>query len=606
MKISALSTALFLLAALGAGGTARATEYYVATTGSDSAAGTMDAPWATLQKAANTAVAGDTVWIRGGTYMITTPVNSGAGISFSKSGTSSANINYFAYTGEHPKFDFTNLQISTTGYTMGMTVSGSYLHFKGLEICCVPMNMYSNNGISVTGSAAYDTFELLDMHGNSGNGIFIGNKSGGGHLVLNCDAHDNYDATSNQGQGQNADGFGIHYQTSGASSTIRGCRAWWNSDDGYDLINQEVPVTVENSWAFGNGYANYGALNPTDGNGNGFKMGSSKTGIRHTVQNNVAWKNKATGFYANHSTGGNNWYNNTSFMNGHQYDMLASSFDSSGNVVMTITLTGALAHVMRNNIGYPNKNQNMTGVDTMFNTWDLNITPASSDFASVSDPSVNMTGMQIEGMGALGPRQADGSLPDVDFMHLAAGSHMIDKGTDVGLPYNGAAPDLGAYEYGATTGGTSGSGGAAGAAGGAGTGGITSAGTGGAASGGTSGTGSGGSGAAGKAGSSSGGSPGMGGATTTTGTGGTGTTASGGVSGGSGGTPGGSGGVSGGSGGTPGGSGGATATGGTASGETASSGCSCAVDGPAGGASLLALLGVLVLTGRRGRRRWSV
>ena len=28
---------------------------------------------------------------------------------------------------------------------------------------------------------------------------------------------------------------------------IRGCRAWWNSDDGYDLINQEVPVTVENS-----------------------------------------------------------------------------------------------------------------------------------------------------------------------------------------------------------------------------------------------------------------------------------------------------------------------------------------------------------------------
>ena len=29
-----------------------------------------------------------------------------------------------------------------------------------------------------------------------------------------------------------------------------------------------------------------------------------------------AWKNKASGFYANHSSGGNTWYNNTSFMNG--------------------------------------------------------------------------------------------------------------------------------------------------------------------------------------------------------------------------------------------------------------------------------------------------
>ncbi|HEY4392823.1 MAG TPA: right-handed parallel beta-helix repeat-containing protein, partial [Polyangia bacterium] len=327
MKISRLSfvfpSAIFVVV-LVAAGTARATEYYVATTGSDSNAGTMAAPWATLQKAANTAVAGDTVWIRGGTYLITTPTNSSTGLSFTKSGTASANINYFAYQGEVPKFDFTNLQISTSGYTMGFTVTGSYLHFKGLEICCVPMNMFSNNGISVSGSAANDTFELLNMHHNSGNGIFVGNKSGGGHLILNCDAHDNYDATSNQGQGQNADGFGVHYQTSGATTIVRGCRAWWNSDDGYDLINQEVPVTVENSWAMMNGYAMYGTFNPADGNGNGFKMGSSKTGIRHLVQNNVAWKNKANGFYANHSTGGNTWYNNTSFMNGSQYNMLAS------------------------------------------------------------------------------------------------------------------------------------------------------------------------------------------------------------------------------------------------------------------------------------------
>jgi len=37
---------------------------------------------------------------------------------------------------------------------------------------------------------------------------------------------------------------------------------------------------------------------------------------------------------------------------------------------------------------------------------------------------------------------------------------MIDKGTDVGLPFTGAAPDLGAYEFGATgTGGSTAAGG---------------------------------------------------------------------------------------------------------------------------------------------------
>lgn len=434
-----------------------ATDYYVATTGDDANPGTMDSPFATLQKGANIAVAGDTVYIRGGTYAITTPATSGAGIQFTKSGTADdKRIRYWAYPGEVPVFDFSKMVLSTTGYTHGFVVSGSFLHFKGIEICNVPMNTFSNNGVAVT-AGGNDIFELLNMHHNSGNGLFIGSKSAGGHLVLNCDAHDNYDATSSQGQGQNADGFGVHYQTAGATTTIRGCRAWWNSDDGYDLINQEVPVIVENSWAMGNGYADYGNTNPSSGNGNGFKMGSSKTGVRHIVQNNVAWKNKASGFYANHSTGGNTWYNNSSYSNGTQYNMLASPADDPNT---TITLSGALAHIMRNNIGYPNKNTNMTGVDSQFNTWDLSITPASKDFVSLSDPSMTVKDASAELSGALGPRQADGSLPNVDFLKLAMGSAMIDKGTDVGLPFTGMAPDLGAYEYGATV--SAGAGGAIG------------------------------------------------------------------------------------------------------------------------------------------------
>lgn len=42
--------------------------YHVAPHGSDSAAGSLASPWRTIQKAANTAVAGDTVIVHGGTY----------------------------------------------------------------------------------------------------------------------------------------------------------------------------------------------------------------------------------------------------------------------------------------------------------------------------------------------------------------------------------------------------------------------------------------------------------------------------------------------------------------------------------------------------------
>jgi MYXO-CTERM domain-containing protein len=169
--------------------------------------------------------------------------------------------------------------------------------------------------------------------------------------------------------------------------------------------------------------------------------------------------------------------------------MLASTWSApngGGTRTDGVTLTGAAAHIMRNNLAFPNKNEYITGygVDTQFNSWDLNITPAAKDFLSITDTSVGGTGQAIEATSlALGPRQADGSLPNIDFLKLAAGSAMIDKGTDVKLPFVGAAPDLGAYEFGASgvagaagTGGAVGTGGASGMGGALGSGGTVAAG----------------------------------------------------------------------------------------------------------------------------------
>ncbi|MDF3070055.1 MAG: Pectate lyase [Polyangiaceae bacterium] len=430
-----------LLVSCVVSGRAWAAEYYVAPTGNDSSEGNEAAPFATLQKGSDVAKAGDTVWLRGGTYQVSKQ------IKLNKSGQSDAmRIKFFAFQGERPVLDFATYQTTNRAADVeGVAITGSWLHLKGIEVKNVPMDgdgSHSNSGVRSRG-ASNNTFELLDIHHVSGPGLFIDGGQGG-NLILNCDSHDNYDKNGSQGDGQNGDGFGVHYQSTGPSTIVRGCRAWYNSDDGYDYISQEVPVITESSWGMYNGLAEGGTVKPSSGNGNGFKAGSSKTGIRHVLRGCVAWKNTAAGFYANHSSGGNTWYNNTAWSNGTAFNMLASPPDEPNT---TITLTGDKAHIMRNNVGFPNKNTNMMGVDTKSNSWDLSLAPTNEDFVSVSDT------------GCLGPRPASGGMPVTEFLHLKQGSKLIDAGEDVKLAFVGSAPDLGAYEFGAPTSGTGGSGG---------------------------------------------------------------------------------------------------------------------------------------------------
>jgi MYXO-CTERM domain-containing protein len=250
---------------------------------------------------------------------------------------------------------------------------------------------------------------------------------------------------------------------------------------------------------------------------------------------------------------------------------------------------------------------NMVGGTQTSNTWTLSVTANTMDF---------MSAMESE---AGSPRQADGSLPNVPFMKLVSGSDLIDKGENVGLPFTGTAPDLGAFEFGATagTGGMGGSGGTgmAGMAGRA-MGGASGTGTGagaGGAPGGAAGTGAGGM-QGGAAGASVGGTAGDAGASAGgVGTGGTGT-ATGGTGPATGGTGTATGGV--GVGGATSGTGtGATApTGGSstagagtgdAAEETADpAGCGCRVGAnhATWPAALLLLLAFSALSRRRSRR----
>jgi hypothetical protein len=150
--------------------------------------------------------------------------------------------------------------------------------------------------------------------------------------------------------------------------------------------------------------------------------------------------------------------------------------------------------LLRNNLavapGQAIARQTAAQIDANFNSWSLSVTVSTDDFVSVSESGVE------------GPRQADGSLPNIDFLKLRQGSDLIDAGQDVGIAFAGRAPDLGAHEFGlAAPGGTGGTaGGGTNGASGSGTNGASGTGTGG-----TSGTGTGGT-----AGTASGGAAGAG------------------------------------------------------------------------------------------------
>lgn len=578
----------------------QAANYYVAPTGSDSAAGagTEAAPFATVGRAQTAASAGDTVFIRGGTYTIS-GTTATVGVSFTKSGTQAARINYFAYPGEIPIFDLTGLlpQARVTGFD----VNCSWIHIRGIELKGTQQIIVGDSwGVRIRGSN--NIIEHMNVHHGEAPGFFI--TSGANNLILNCDSHHNYDPLEGGGNG---DGFGCH--STGGGNVISGCRGYANSDDGYDFINAPGSCTAEKSWAFNNGYIP--DTTTASGNGAGFKAGGygldtstfPATVPRHAIKNCVAFGNRSQGFYANHHPGGIDFFNNTAFRNSVNYNMLAD--------------VGASSHKLRNNIAMTPGTaiSNLSGGTATFNSWTLAVTVSSADFASVAEAE------------ALAPRQADGSLPNVNFMRLVAGSDLIDKGEDVGLPFVGSAPDLGAYEFGATNaGGMTSTGGAT--AGGATAGGT--AGRGGAANGGA-GSPSGGANSAGSAGGPRAGAPSNGGAVATGGastagtsttTGGTATGPSGGASttggtatGPSGGTSTTTGGVgtapTGGTPGQPTGTGGASTTGGSngipAAGAGSvtppaeSGGCSCSSARRSGSTS--AALASFLLVGLAWRRR---
>ena len=133
--------------------------YYVSTSGNDNNAGTLAAPWRTIQKAANTVQAGDTVQVRAGTYNEV--------VTLKTSGNSTQGYITFAnYPGEAPIVDGTGLAVGASGQTGLFSLEGTfnYIVIKGFEIRNYSSSSRGKVPVGIDFEGSGSNIEILNNH----------------------------------------------------------------------------------------------------------------------------------------------------------------------------------------------------------------------------------------------------------------------------------------------------------------------------------------------------------------------------------------------------------------------------------------------------------
>ncbi|SEQ58689.1 Right handed beta helix region [Streptomyces sp. yr375] len=329
---------------------------------------------AQLESAVKNATAGTVIQVRGGTYYPTATIKSTA------SGTSSAPITLQAYGSEKVLIDGSKLPAGS--WLAG--IYGSYWTVQNLTFQSSPAQ-----GFVVTSSTG-GIFRNLVTANNGDSGFTLRGDNTVNNLVQNLDSYGNYDVA---GHGQNADGIAIKFG-SGSGNKITGARLYNNSDDGLDLWQFSTPVTIEHSWAFGNGKNRWND-SAFQGNGNGFKLGGGGVAVAHVVNDNASWDNSLNGFTENSNTGAIVLNRNTAYANAQTGFYFATS----------------KAKLARN-LAVGNKG----GLDKLGSAA---VSAANNWDSGVSTPAFKST----DATSAYGARQASGALPATTF--LTTGSTTI-------------------------------------------------------------------------------------------------------------------------------------------------------------------------------------
>ena len=407
--------ALMAIAGAGSGG---ATTYYVAPppTGDDSNPGTELQPWATLQKAADTVQAGDTVLVRAGQY---------AGGHFTTSGSPGLPIVLASYPGEEVEITDDN-PVTPDGINLE---GASWMVIEGFGI-----DGRTRAGIrAVLCEQVVVRDNRLDANGRWG--VFTGF----------CDDL----LIENNETSNSIVEHGIYVSNSGDRPVIRGNRAWGNNANGIHM-NGDVSqggdgviseALVEANLIFGNGVAG----------GSGINMDGVQDSL---IRNNLIFDTHASGISLYQIDGGapstgNRVLNNTVIVAADGRWGLNIRDGAVGNTVINNTFYSF--HGYRGAVAVTT--DSLSGLVSDHNAVEDRFTTDGGNSVMTLAEWQTATGQDADSVIAT-PEQLFVD-PDNDDYHLAAGSPGVDAGmalaaviTDLeGTPRPiGATHDIGAFE----------------------------------------------------------------------------------------------------------------------------------------------------------------
>ncbi len=398
-------------------------QLWLSPTGSDLNKGlTLETAWKTPNYAFNNLVAGDTLWVKGGTYTVTATVKS------KNAGTKTQPVKVFAVRGEKPLFDCSSMRNygNESSTYRGMDLRQAWWHVRGIKIYKAGYNgiIIAGENITVEGMTVQECgFDGISMAAGAVNA-----------RIINCDSFRNCDVSA---KGENGDGFAAK---EGTGTVFIGCRAWENADDGWDVYGGNQPILIDSCWSWGNG-VNYWPeyISSYQGDGNGFKLGGGggvDGNAPNVVLNSFAFNNVSKGFDQNHNAWGITCINCTGFNNNGMGNFAFQEVPSQGK------------HVMINNLSFAGTGQNIAAGSTeTTNSWNLGLTFTNDMFESL-----NTADAYLE-------RDEDYRLTNpaiTALFKLKSNNPAIDKGTVqtfirlkpyYAIPYSGIKPDLGAKEY---------------------------------------------------------------------------------------------------------------------------------------------------------------
>lgn len=417
--------------------------YYISPKGSDKNQGLdKSKPFATLAKAQSLVEPGDIVYIMPGTYHVKEndlmahahDKNYAVAYLLDKSGTAKRPISYIGLLdekGKRPVFDFSGIKVKAR--VTGFLLSAKYLRIKNIETIGIQVNVekHTQSENFRISNGSYNILENIAAHDGMGIGFYLINRCAHNYII-NCDAYNNYDNFSEGGKGGNSDGFGCHPGSLDSQDNVLiGCRAWYNSDDGYDLINAQAPVKFIYCIAYKNGLGIVNGEEKKLADGNGFKCGGYGMGTKvrikfekapmHIVANCVSAENRANGFYANHHLGGLSFSHCSAFKNGGGNFNMTNRKDASETGNVNVNGYGHLIdHCLSFGSDAIKSAKHLTMVDgdkkdctIKENTFTWNSNTKKWD----NDPKLNRkTFKSLDPTSLMAPRYKEGFLPAFDFL----------------------------------------------------------------------------------------------------------------------------------------------------------------------------------------------